>query len=145
MAHTGENIGKWLIYSHRRVECEPSFIGSHVVDGAGNVGKLIEVLWFRTIEDRSGIILSAKFDSDHINMTRNKATGTSLYKINIRSELEKYLTLLHTYLVRLGGFGMRMKLCEFLRRERHQMSSPIFTTDVITIWESDHIEASRAS
>ena len=45
LAHIGENIGKLLMDSHTRVEFEPYFIGIHVVDGAVNEGKLIEVLW----------------------------------------------------------------------------------------------------
>ena len=30
LAHTGESIGKFLMYSHTPVECEPSLFGSHL-------------------------------------------------------------------------------------------------------------------
>ena len=56
LAHTGDNIGKWLMYSHTRVDCEPSFIGNHVVDGAGNTVNPIEVICFITSDEKSGMI-----------------------------------------------------------------------------------------
>ena len=41
LAHTGDSIGKWFMYSHTRVKCEPYFIGIHVVDATINTGKWI--------------------------------------------------------------------------------------------------------
>ena len=49
--------------SHTCVECEPSFVGSHVVDGARNPDKSIEDLRLRAIDARYGMILTEKYDS----------------------------------------------------------------------------------
>ena len=42
--HTGEEVGAWLDHAHGRVQCKPSFIGSHVVDKAGYAGESVEKL-----------------------------------------------------------------------------------------------------
>ena len=63
LAHTGESIGKWLIDSQTLAEYDPYFIGRHVVDGAINAGKSIEVLWSSTSVERSSMIFSAKYDT----------------------------------------------------------------------------------
>ena len=109
-AHTSENIGKWLMGSHTCVECEPSFIGNNVMDGDGNTGNLIEVLRLSTRDEKYGMIFSAKYAAHRINTSGKKDPVTILHKVNPNPELEKSLTLLHTYIVRLGGYGTRMKL-----------------------------------
>ena len=40
---------------------------------------------------------------------------------------------------------MRMEVYDNVRKERHQNISPALTTGVRTMWNSDHIETSRAS
>ena len=120
--------------SHTCVVCETSLTGSHVVNGGVNVGKYIEVIWLSTSDDRYGMIFFEKCDARQMNMTGKMASGTTLYKVNLNPELGKYLFLIHTYLVRLGGSGTRMKLYANVRKERHQKSSPDLTTDLRTIW-----------
>ena len=134
MSHTGETFGKKIIDGHTCVVCETSFIGSYVVDGGVNVGKYIEVIWLSTSDDRYGMIFFEKCDARQMNMTGKMASGTTLYKVNLNPELGKYLFLIHTYLVRLGGSGTRMKVYANVIKERHQKRSPDLTTDVRTIW-----------
>ena len=50
--HTGENIGACLKFIHLCVQCKPSFIRGHTVDGAKNAGKSVEQLEFMTEDDR---------------------------------------------------------------------------------------------
>ena len=40
-SHTGKNVGDWLHKTHASVGCEPSFIGTVVVDRASNAGKSV--------------------------------------------------------------------------------------------------------
>ena len=145
LAHTGDNIGKLLMDIHTRVECELFFVGSHVFDGAVNSGKSIEVLRLSTIYKRSGMIFSAKFDSRQMNTTGKKASGTSSHKVNLNLELCKSLTLLHTYLARLGGSVTRIKVYDNVRKDSHRKSSPYLTTGIRTRCNSDHLETSRTS
>ena len=67
---------------HTCVGCEPSFIGSHVVDGAINASNLIEFIRLSTRDERSGIIFSEKCDARQINMT---GTKIKMYD-NVRKE-----------------------------------------------------------
>ena len=91
-------------------------IGSHVADGAVNAGKSIEVLWLSTIDERPGMILSAEYDAHQINKTGKKASGASFHKLNINPDLGKYLTLIHTSTLKLGGYGMRKKVYDNVRK-----------------------------
>ena len=50
--HTGEEVGKWLDDAHTIIGCKPVFIGIHTVDGADNAGKSVEILKWRTKDDR---------------------------------------------------------------------------------------------
>jgi len=47
---TGANIGIWLDIAHKFVAIEPSYVGSHTVDGAGNAKSSVEELKWRTSE-----------------------------------------------------------------------------------------------
>ena len=67
-------------------------------------------------------------------MTWKKASGTISHKVNSNPEIVKPTILIHTYLVRLGGSGTRMKVYANVRKERHQKRSPDLTTDLRTIW-----------
>ena len=144
LARTGDNIGKWLMYSHTLVECEPYFIGSHVMDGAVNSGKLIEVLWLSTIYERYGMIFSANCDARQIRTTGEKSSGTISHKFNTNPGLGKSLTLLYTYIVRLGGSLTSIKVYDNVRKDRHQKISHNITSGVRARWNSYHIETSRA-
>ena len=59
-SHTGENVGNWLHEMHKGVRHKMDFIGSHVVDGAYNAGKYIEVIEWKTQGERPQNIVTAK-------------------------------------------------------------------------------------
>ena len=80
------------------------------------------------------MIFFTKCDAHQMKMTGKIASWTTLYKVNPNPELGKYLILIHTYLVRLGGSGTRMKVYDSVKKERHQKSSPDIIIDVRTIW-----------
>ena len=63
---------------------------------------MYEVLCYRKSDDRSGMIFSIECDSHQINMTGKKASGTISHKVNLTPKLEKYITLLHKSLMKLG-------------------------------------------
>ena len=64
---------------HKRVWYKPYFIGSHVVDGAYNAGKSVEVLEWQTQGERPHKIVTANCDS-HISKTlATQASGTSVH------------------------------------------------------------------
>ena len=91
------------------------------------------------------MIFSAKFDYHQIKTIGKKAYRMSSYKVTLNSELGKHITHFHTFLVRLGRYGTRMKVFDNVRKQTHLKSSPDLTTGVITRWNSDHLEQSIAS
>ena len=115
------------------------------MNGTRNSGKLIEVLWLITSDERSGMIFSAEFDARQINTTGKKASRTSLHKVNINHKIDKYINLIHTSLVRLVGYVTRMKVYGNIRKERNQKSSTAFITKIITRRKLDNLVTSRAS
>ena len=62
------------------------------------------------------MIFYTRFDYHQINMTGEKSSGTSSQKVNLNPEIGKSLTLIHTSLLRLGGFGNRMKFYDNIRK-----------------------------
>jgi len=60
---TGYNIGMWLEACHRSISAKPDYIGSHVVDGAGNAGASVATLELVTADERSQKIVSDKLTS----------------------------------------------------------------------------------
>ena len=91
------------------------------------------------------MIFSAKFDYHQIKTIGKKAYRMSSYKVTLNSELGKHITHFHTFLVRLGRYGTRMKVFDNVRKQTHLKSSLDLTTGVITRWNSYHLEQSIAS
>ena len=94
LAHTGDNIGKWLMDSCTCVECESSLICINIVYGARNSGKLMGIFWSDTNNERSSIIFASECDAHQIKTAGKKASGTSLHKFNLDPELGKSIALL---------------------------------------------------
>eukprot|EP00956_Cyclotella_meneghiniana_P032568 scaffold90139_cov76-Cyclotella_meneghiniana.AAC.1 len=60
---TGYNIGMWLELCHNNTSIKPDYIGSHVVDGAGNAGASAATLELVTADERSQKIVTDKCDA----------------------------------------------------------------------------------
>ena len=97
--HTGDEIGRWLEDAHGSVGCKPSYIGSHVVDGAGNAGKSVEVLKWQTSDSRKAQIVTHKCDAHQTNMAGKCASETSSHAVNLNPDCGTALTLLPTSLI----------------------------------------------
>ena len=82
-SHTGNNVGDWLHKTHASVGCEPSFIGTVVVDGASNAGKSVERLEFLTQDERPQKIVVEKCSAHKVNTTAVQLSGTSTHKYNL--------------------------------------------------------------
>ena len=67
-SHTGEEIGSWLEDGHRSIGCDPSYICSHVVDGAGNAGMPASLL--RYCSGRLRILGSHRLSQASVMLTR---------------------------------------------------------------------------
>ena len=115
--HTGDEIGRWLEDAHGSVGCKPSYIGSHVVDGAGNAGKSVEVLKWQTSDSRKAQIVTHKCDAHQTNMAGKRASGTSSHAVNLNPDCGTALTLLHTSLVCVCHSGQRMGIVENIQKE----------------------------
>jgi hypothetical protein len=103
----GDLVGCWLEECHRAVGCKPTYISSHIVDGAANAGKSVQTLQWNTGEERSQKIDVDGCDSHKINIVASIASGTSQHVENLISELGQALKLLYTkpckkYLIMLG-------------------------------------------
>ena len=90
MEHSGKYIGLWLQDACNGVGCLPSYIGSHMVGGTNNTGKVVEVLKWNTGNKRSLNIMSSKCDTYKINTTGKRACGTSSRKVNLNPELDSH-------------------------------------------------------
>jgi hypothetical protein len=145
LQHTGLSIGHWLEDAHRSIGCNPSYIGSHVVDGAGNAGKSVEVLKWRTTDERQSEIVTKKCDAHQANTAGKRASGTSSHVVNYNPACGTSLTKLHDNLTRVCRSGARMKIVENVQREFKRTDSIKLDRAVKTRWGSDHEECKRAN
>lgn len=143
--HTGNSIGHWLEDAHRNIGCYPSYIGSHVVDGAGNAGKSVEVLKWRTTDDRQQEIVTKKCDAHQANTSGKRASGTSSHVVNYNPACGMSLTKLHDNLTRVCRSGARMKVVENVQKENKRTNTTKLDRAVKTRWGSDHEECKRAN
>ena len=135
--HTGEEVGAWLDHAHGRVQCKPSFIGSHVVDGAGYAGASVEELKWTTTDERSTSIVTDKCTVHQANTSATRASGTSGHKVNLNPELGKSLTLLHSNLTRLTNSGVRKKVYTNVGKERGRTKSVSLSSACQTRWTGE--------
>ena len=90
---TGENTKKWLLTTHTNLSALPSFIGSHVVDGASNAQSSVEVLSWKTVENRPQTINSGTCISHSTVTAANIGVGTSSHKHNMNPQSGKILKM----------------------------------------------------
>ena len=137
---TGYNIGMWLDACHRSINAKPDYIGSHVVDGAGNAGALVSTLEWLTADERSQKVVSEKCDAHKCNTTANIASGTSDHVVNLNPDLGADLKHLHEWLGKIERSGERKKVVETVRKEHGRTKTPRIESAVTTRWNSRHKE-----
>ena len=64
--------------------------------------------------------------------------------MNLNPNIEKSLTLFHTSLLRLLGYGKKIKVYDNGIRETHWKDSPDILTGIRTRCNSDHLDTSIA-
>ena len=136
----GENIGAWLNDIHADVGCKPSYIGSHVVDGASNAGASVEELQWQTGGKRPQKIVAEKCDAHKASTTANQSSGTSSHVTNINPDMGMSLTKLHTWLGRFATSGARKKVLKNVRSEKGREKTVRIDQAVATRWKSRHTE-----
>jgi len=144
-SHTGKNVGDWLHKTHASVGCEPSFIGTVVVDGASNAGKSVERLEILTQDERSQKIVVEKCSAHKVNTTAAQSSGTSTHKYNVNENCGKSLTKLHTRLVHTKRSGTRMGVLKRKRKGNGRKKCHSIEFGNLTRWKSRHKETVCAS
>jgi len=137
---TGENIGAWLEESHENVGCKAEYIGSHVVDGASNAGKSVEVLEWNTKGERSQKIVAGPCDSHNINTTAKQASGLSDHVINLNPDLGKSLKLLRLDMTKLCMYKSCKDILGHCRQEHGREKYTSILYSVLTRWLSTFLE-----
>ena len=100
----------WLDLCHGNTSIKPDYIGSHVVDGAGNAGPSVATLELVTSDERSQKIVTDKCDAHKCNTTANIASGTSDHVNNLNPKLGDDLNHLHEWLGKIERSGERKKV-----------------------------------
>ena len=141
----GKIIGTWLEESHDNIGCKAEYIGSHVVDGASNAGKSVEVLEWNTRGERSQKIVAGPCDSHNINTTAKQASGLSDHAINLNPDLGKSLKLLHLDMTKLCLYKSCKDILGHCRQEhgREKYTSTVYS--VLTRWLSTFLETESAN
>ena len=137
---TGENIGAWLNAIHNDVGCKPSYIGSHVVDGASNAGASVEELQWHTSSERPQKIVAEKCDAHKASTTANQASGTSGHSTNLNPLMEQSLTKLHTWLGKFTMSSARKNVLRNVRNENNREKTVRIDAAVVTRWKARHTE-----
>jgi len=130
----------WLEACHRSISAKPDYIGSHVVDGAGNAGASVATLELVTADECLQKIVSDKCDAHKCNTTANIASGTSDHVVNLNPNLGANLKHLHEWLGKIERSGERQKVIETVRKEHGRRKTPRIESAVTTRWNSRHKE-----
>ena len=130
---------------HRDVGCKPSYIGSHVVDGASNAGASVEELQWLTSESRPQKILAEKCDAHKASTTANQSSGTSKHVTNINPEMGTSLTKLHGWLGKFSNSSQRKGVLKNAQQEKEREKTVRIDSAVITRWKSRHTETMCAN
>ena len=83
---TGENIGTWLHRTHSQLAAQPSFIGSHVVDGASNAQASVEELKWQSRAERPQTITSRSCIAHETSTSATRGSGTSSHQHNMNPQ-----------------------------------------------------------
>ena len=142
---TGELIGNWLEECHNAVGCKPSYITSHIVDGAANAAKSVQSLQWNTSEERSQKIIADGCDAHKINTIAGIASGTSKHTDNLNPNLGKNLALLHIWLGRFFNYKAYQDELTSVQKENGREATPRVQRSVVTRWNSSFDETASAN
>ena len=143
--HTGDFFGLWLNDAHARVYCEPSWIGSHTVDGAANADKSVNVIQWNISDERATRIISSNVDTHQENIAGKRVSVTSAHKTNINPVIGTGLIKLHTTLVRVCNPGKRMGVFNNVAKENNRIKSVTLSNGAPTRWTSWYEESKCAN
>lgn len=142
---TGENIGQHLEDVHDGVGCKPDYIGSHVVDGAGNAGKSVDCLQWQTSGERSQKIVADPCDAHSANTSSNMASGTSAHVTNLNPDMGAALLLLHNWMTKIVNYKACQTVVANVRSEHLREKFPTVRYKQQTRWGSEYKEAECAA
>ena len=142
---TGANIGVWLEIAHRLVDIEPSYIGSHTVDGAGNAKLSVEELKWRTSESTPRNVTADPCNVHSISTSSQQASGTSKHSINVNKDCGTALKLLHGWIVRMNNVTSVQNILNDVRKESLRSKYPRVYKGIPTRWRSWYLECSTAN
>ena len=111
-----------------------------MVDGAYNPGKYVEVIVWQTQGELPQKIVTAKCDSNMINMLEIQAYGKSGNRHDLNPGCDEYLLKPHIILVRIKRSGNRMKVYEDFQNEHGRKKAQTLDFAVQTCWNSLHSE-----
>ena len=142
---TGELIGNWLEECHNAVGCKPSYIASHIVDGAANAAKSVKSLEWNTSQARSQKIVADGCDAHKINTIAGIASGTSKHAENMNPNLGKNLALLHIWLGRFFNYKAYQDELSSVQKQNGREATPRVQRSVVTRWNSSFDETASAN
>ena len=142
---TGGNIGIWLDIAHKLVGIEPSYVGSHVVDGAGNAKSSVDELKWRTSESTPRNITADPCNVHSVSTSSQMASGTSKHVKNLNSDCGTALKLLHGWIVRLSNTTAVSKILKDARDEKLRVKYPRIWKGMTTRWRSWFLECYAAN
>ena len=142
---SGVNVGTWLSDIHGDLSIKPSYMGTHVVDGAADANSSVKELTVTLAGDSPREMTTAKCDSHQVNTSGRRASGTSSHVKNINPELGRSLQKLHSATGRITRSGTRQKVLQNVRNERKREKYARILHAVRTRWNSDAMETSSAA
>ena len=142
---TGANIGIWLDVAHKLVAIEPSYVGSHTVDGAGNAKSSVEELKWRTSESTPRNVTADPCNVHSVSTASQMASGTSTHVNNLNKDCGTTLKLLHGWVVRLSNTTAVAKILKDARDEMSRLKYPRVWKGMATRWRTWFLECSAAN
>ena len=140
-----DNIGAWLTDAHAAVKCLPSYIGSHIVDGASDAGASVQVMKVNMTGETPKEMQTDKCDSHQANTSGRRASGTSAHSLNLNPRLGTSLVKLHNTVGRIVRSGVRKGVVANVRKEKNREKWPELKTVVATRWNSEQMETETVS
>ena len=141
----GENIGTWLHRTHSKLSAQPSFIGSHIVDGASNAQSSVEELKWQSREERPQTITSRSCIAHETSTSAVRGSGTSAHKHNMNPQAGIQLKKLHTHMVVLNRSGTRKAVLTSVRKEEERKKYSAIKSSVQTRWGSNWDETANGN
>ena len=105
----------------------------------------MEILKWRTKDDRAAQIVTSKCDAHQVNTTGTRALGTSVHKVNLNPDLGTAPTLLCTNLVRVCRSSKQLEVVKSVQKEHNRTKKIVLDSAAKTRCNSEHEETRRAN